>query len=526
MVTILLVTLELQHVASTNWLGFFLYTSDGLTLPLLRESLAQHQLWQPIMSTQLLVFPEAALYAVCAAVTTSIRASLVMNAYLNVLLLYGAARMLAAAVVPRVGRRGLASCVFTGCLVLFMLLEVQPSGGQLQFATLTLLTTYYYGLLLGGVVLVGCTVRQLRPSAQRFGNRPWALLAVVTSTLTYASDPLFALWVTTPIVLTIGLLVALRRVTTRSAAAVLGCQVASLAAGSVLRIPFAHVIGSSASSYVKFNQIGRALTQFGAMVTGAWSYPSERLEFVVLLGVVAVAAIQFAQLLRWPADNVTESVSTALFVVTFALVAPLVDIFGVLASGNSTNRYFIPAVVFPLLALISVVGRFRRPSKVAVADYRTGLAVGGVALVGTLALLPGLNPLVNPSDFAAGQCFGRIASIRGLTGVGDFWTSRTLEAYGTGDTHVLQVLANFLPHGWLVNLGEFDHRTVSFVVVDRVVGPPIGLVAADTDRLGRPTSISSCPGFDVYTYPPGTHGYTVLNQEFRLWANEEWRVRR
>jgi len=58
---------------------------------------------------------------------------------------------------------------------------------------------------------------------------------------------------------------------------------------------------------------------------------------------------------------------------------------------------------------------------------------------------------------------------------------------------------------------------VTFVLVDRVIGPPVGLVQADTKELGRPVSTSTCPTFTVYSYPRGTRGYKVLNSTISSW---------
>jgi hypothetical protein len=327
-------------------------------------------------------------------------------------------------------------------------------------------------------------------------------------------------------VATVLLLVVLRRAPIRGVVLVIGCQVVSLALGTALRRPFAHIIGSSASSYIKWNEIGAALSSFGVMVHAMWSHPSERIELAVIVALTAIAVTQFVLLMQRPRHSTDAPSGAALVVVTFAVLAPVIDVVGVLTSGNSTNRYFLPVVMFPLLALVPLVDHV--PS-MATSTRRVGLAglgVIGASIVGVLALSPVLTPLFNPSAFAGGQCLARDAAIRGRTGIGDFWTSRTLDTYASGGTHVLQVLPNFLPQGWLVNLGEFDHRTVTFVIVDHTVSPRIGLTAADTDRLGAPTSITSCPGFAIYSYPSGTHGFTVLNQQLDLWDSEVWPQRR
>lgn len=521
-IVLLMVTLEMRHLARTSWMSFFLYGGDALTLPLFRESLAHHQLWMPVVSTQLLVFPEGVLYAICSAVTTSIRASLVANAYANIILLYLAVRSIAPTVIGRTGRRGAASAAFCVALVVLMLLEIEGGKANLQFATLNLLTTYYFGLVLGGIVLLAATVRQLRPTKRLIGVPGWTAVAVTVSTATYGSDPLFLLWVSVPIAVTSLVLLALRRVPARQVVVVIACQVVSVLAGTALRHPLSRFIGSSADSYVQFGMIGQALASFRSMIHSMWIHPSERVELVLLALILMTAVVQFVHFVRRPPESPATRASAALVIVTFALVAPMTDVMGILVSGNSTSRYFIPVFVFPLLAVIPLADQvlIRRPTTRNGA-WR-GAAVSGAAVAATVILIPGVQPLLDPGAFPGGMCFNQIAALRGRTGVGDFTTSRALEAYGSNGTHVLQVLPNLLPFGWLVNLGSFEHRELSFVVVDRTVGQPVDLVASDTMPLGSPTSVTSCPGFDVYAYLRGTHGHAVLNQIFATWDGEMW----
>ncbi len=517
-VILLVVTIELHHIAHTSWLGLFLYSGDSLTLPLFRESLAQHQTWSPLVSTQLLIFPEGVIYALCSAITSSVRSSLVANAYANMLLVYAGVRMITPAIVARPGRRGAATALFCLCLVGFMLLEVQVQGANLQFATLNLLTTYYFGLVLGGLVVIGATVRQLRPGTRRIDHWGWALLVVAISTLTYGSDPLFLLWVTTPIVVTVIVVGLLRRARFREISVVIGCQVVSIAAGTALRRPFENAIGTSASSYVHLGELRSAIDSFTSMVSEMWSHPSERVELVVLGLILAIVVAQFVQLCRHPLRSPDMATRDLFVVVTFALVSPVVVIVGTLISGNSTSRYFIPVFVFPLLGLLPLVNYLPTRSRLSGPGLVVPVAIALVAVLATVAIIPTLEPLVDPADFAAGTCLSTITSLRGRTGVGDFWNARALDVYGSGGTHVLQVLPNLLPFIWLVNRGAYLDRTVSFVVVDRVPPGSAMLVAGDVRFLGRPAAVYSCPGIAIYSFPPGTPGYRILNDRLHTWV--------
>ncbi len=141
----------------------------------------------------------------------------------------------------------------------------------------------------------------------------------------------------------------------------------------------------------------------------------------------------------------------------------------------------------------------------------------GCALLLTVALAPQVNPLLDPNQFTDGRCLQHVLHGQPRTGVADFQTGRALAVYSPPGTTVLQVLPNLWPFAWLVNLGSFAHQTITFLLVDRVTGAPVGLVAQDTKPLGPPTSISTCPGFYFYSYPPGTKGFTVLNAIVDSW---------
>ncbi len=255
---LLVLTMELVHVAHSSWLSLFLYNGDSLTLPLFREAIAQHQPWLPIVSTQLLIFPEGVIYAVCSAVTSSIRASLVLNAYANLLLIYAATRLLASGVVAR----PYASRVCDGCGVRQPDRADAARGPDCRSQPPIRHAASSHDLLL-----------RARPRRHRRPRRDgrqihagdaspqawrWVAIAAAVSTLTYFSNPLFLLWVSTPLVVTALGLGLLHRLPLRQVAMIAGCQATSLLAGTLLRRPFASAIGSSASSYVKFGRLGAA----------------------------------------------------------------------------------------------------------------------------------------------------------------------------------------------------------------------------------------------------------------------------
>ena len=260
------------------------------------------------------------------------------------------------------------------------------------------------------------------------------------------------------------------------------------------------------------------------MLRQMWSVPSERIELLVVAVLVAVILWQLVRLLRQPRSEPGAGTNPSIIVVAFAFVAPVIDLIGVLVSGNSTSRYFVPVFVFPLLALLPLVDRARSPFRSL--HPAGGAIVAGCALVATTALFPQLQPMLDPGEFTDGACLQHALHGEPRTGEGDYWTARALTLYSPNGSSVLQVTSTLIPFGWLVNLGSFASRTVTFVLVDRSIGAPVGLVSQDTKVLGPPTSIAVCPGFDVYSYPTGTYGSEHLTAIVNAWYASTVRQRR
>src|SRR4051794_4884923 len=85
---LLALAVEFAHIATSYWADFFLYSGDSLFMVLLRQSLARKEHIEWVVSSQFNLFPEGVLYAISSLVTNSVRASLVLNGVLNVVLFY------------------------------------------------------------------------------------------------------------------------------------------------------------------------------------------------------------------------------------------------------------------------------------------------------------------------------------------------------------------------------------------------------------------------------------------------------
>src|SRR5579884_2939546 len=148
---LLATTLEIRHINRTDWHDVFLYNGDSLTFPMLRESLLRHEHFQWIFSSQLLIFPEAPIYFV-SSLLGSIRSSLIINAYINVLLLYLLFRWLAQTLGVSIMRQRIVSACSVLVFLLIALTEqravLSSNYNGLGIATFYLFNTYYYGIIL------------------------------------------------------------------------------------------------------------------------------------------------------------------------------------------------------------------------------------------------------------------------------------------------------------------------------------------------------------------------------------------
>ena len=207
-------TVEVRFLAHSSWRPVVLYDGDSLTFPLLWAALAHGEPLHPVMSTQLLFFPEGVIYALARVATTSIRASLVAVAYLNIILFYLGLRALAAVVVDGpAARRRLAAVVPTLLLIAEMLLERVMGVNHTTIATPFLFDSWYAGVILVGIGALAFAAYQIRGAATLSWRRQLtaAVLATGVLTATTISDPLFLVQIILPFLLVAAVLGILGR---------------------------------------------------------------------------------------------------------------------------------------------------------------------------------------------------------------------------------------------------------------------------------------------------------------------------
>jgi AcrR family transcriptional regulator len=212
-VVLAVLTVEVRFLARSSWRPVVRYDGDSLTFPILWHALASGEPMRPVMSPQLLLFPEGVIYAVAHFCTTSVGASIVAVAYINVVLFYLGLRAVATVVVDgSPERRRVAALVPTLLLIAAMLLERVTGINTTTIATPLLFDSFYAGVILIGIGTVVFAARQLRWPATRSRSRRLTISAVATGVLalTIISDPLFLVQVTGPFLVVVLALWALR----------------------------------------------------------------------------------------------------------------------------------------------------------------------------------------------------------------------------------------------------------------------------------------------------------------------------
>lgn len=506
-----LAVLALRHVLATERVALLWYDGDSVLLPLVARSVALGQPFEWAMSPALFFFPELPVYLGVSAVTVTPQQALALNGVLVLLAVYAIVRAAANELMTAATRpaRIAVSVLAVVLLTMLVLTESSATATSLELASLLLTTTYYYGAvlaMLGTGVLVLRTVRTGRASV------PVLVTLGLVAALTTASNPLYVPWSAGPVVVTLGLLVAARRLPWRPAALVAATLTVGAVVGYLVRIPLRPFVSLDPSTYVHPERAGATAAFFAALTDDRAASASGDAGLLLMLLGVLLSAGGTVWALRARASR-TVLVACALPLVTIAAVSV-----GVVVAGSETPRYLEPVVAMPLLALVAVCEltrtavrqtRLHRP----VRALRTLLAVGAAAvLVAGVAVTPGTARAVVEARYTPVDCLDRWVDAhrsagRDPVGVGQFWTIRPLAAYAEQDVRLLQVRDTFDTYPWLVDLGAYRQARPDYVVIGSgdVWTTPV------EDSLGRPATITHCTGYDVYDYA-GTRGADVLRE--------------
>jgi hypothetical protein len=204
-----------------------------------------------------------------------------------------------------------------------------------------------------------------------------------------------------------------------------------------------------------------------------------------------------------------------LLIALFVIASTLSLVVGIIVTGQTVTRYLIPLFVFPQLSLFLLKRarvrplrpRLRRRARWSVALI---LCVASVVAIGLSA--PPVAALASPRPPVDVACLddwlthNTGADRAQANGVGDFWTVRALALYGHQTGALVQVYLPTEVHGWMNNLWLYEHRTFSYVLVDRNL-----TASAVIPTLGHPARVVRCSGYSIYDYRH-TSGERIMNQ--------------
>ncbi len=477
--TVLAVALAaVAHLCLTprSWVLFS--DADSVLLPMMRGSAAvgEPQRWA---LSSVLFLPERALYDATAALGLGVRASLAIDAVVNLVLLYAALRIVAAFVRPGPRPRAVvgAVCAFSA-FAAFTLLDSTPAWDSLELPSLIATTTYYSATVLATVLAAGLGTAVLTGPRRRAASAAVALGAVTAGSV--LTNPLFLAWAAAPLGIVALVLLATRLAPLRRAVLAAAALAAGTALGFLARIPFVQEIVRAPGDYA---DPGNALPTLAYLVH----------QLVVrtgtVEGLVSVAAIDtvlVVDVLLLVQAVRARRPSAALL--CLAVATPVVVTAGTVLLGAPAVRYLQPAWFAPLLPLVLVPlpPRLRMPlgSGRMRAALAVALAVVGVAGAGiTAASAATPDPSI--------RCLDAWITASGRTGAGRFETIRGPKAYLADPRRLLQVDQRLRAQPWLTDRADYTVSRVSFLVADA------STPAFSTGSAGLPLRTIPCGRYRV-----------------------------
>ncbi|HUD10517.1 MAG TPA: hypothetical protein VMR28_02470 [Candidatus Saccharimonadales bacterium] len=509
---------ELAHIENSSWLQFFLYYADSLTFPLVRESIAHKEPFLWVFSSQFGLFPEGLFYTVSSFFTHSVNASLVFNATLNITSFYVLIRW-AAGSFSKVSKH-LHRVFALGCsllLILYMVLERQAYVNSRSIATLYLLTTYYYGMVISSAFLLCLTLVQFNNLGSLKQSKKWLLVAIgfLVAALTAFSDPLFLVAYILPFLVVLVLVVIYGGLKVKQALQIGLPQLLGAAIGYKLILHFKDFVGQTLGAHVSTQQIPATLTVFHSSLSIAIHSKTGRLELVLIFAVILFSLIYS---IWWvyvkTHDNTRKLDSKLLMLCLFSITEPIFIIGFSIAIGSTVTRYLLPMIILPLFGLLPIMVSKLTQQLV---DRFKNVLIGFAAAVAVIILVVGslswasATKLLSSTPYSDSACLANTLHHQEAYGAGEYWTVRPLDVYDQPDEQAVQVNSSFSIYPWQYNVGAYNH-TYSFVIVD--TQPSLqGITASDPYLPAGPSKITSCGNMYIYQYAVNSPGYLQLNSD-------------
>jgi hypothetical protein len=526
-ITIVVSSLAIGQVLQSNWNDLFLFNGDSLTLALYAKSLFSGELRDWTFSSQIFFFPEIFIYVICYALTPNLEWSFILNGLVNywlyIFLLYRIASAVGADLWVRCGFAVLAACL----LLLYCSLEQGAEVNVTALVTLFLFNTYYFGAVLCAlcVTWICCCVLNGNQFAKRYG---YGLILALTA-MTYFSNPMFLLQGAMPFVACILFMRWYLQIDKNISRGLIISMISGVLLGQVMRMIFADHVGKSIGKYVHLRSVIDGAQGFGTNLARVFETTTGTVEFLIIGGLlitaIGVATRYFGTESRVRNFSDASANQALLFLVLFSAASSCITLIGTLVSGNSLMRYFLPVALLPVFVLLTAFHQTLMASGVAVRRYASLCVIVGIAMVAFVCGRPNttasfswlFNARYSQSHEGLG-CFNRHMSEKPFNVVGTFWTTRTLDAYGSTRARALQVNERFEPTLWLNNRATYRDLAINGVIVSRAQDAlrlKGSIYAEETRTLGSPDRIFACKDFDIYYYADGSPGFNQLAEQMK-----------
>lgn len=505
-----LAVIAVGHILSTDRAAILLSDGDSVLFELVHRSIRDGLPFHWVMSAVLFVFPEAPVYLLIRSVSANPQQAIIVNAVLNLVVLYALVRAVAAIIRTTAARGIVAALAGYSAIVLCILLETTASRQSFELASLLLVGTYYYGTILAGfatVALVALLLSKAMPSgaapstaARPVRTLPASIGLVAIALLCTASNPLFGLWVAAPVAVALGVVALLTSMRWGTAIRITSLLAVGTVAGLLARVPLAPFFSPAALPYIHPDRRLYALLFYPKRLLELALTPLGAVEVlvVVLLVVVAVAALVVSLRRR---DRPVH-----LFLAVVGAGTPIIVYLANVLLGTEAERYLQPLFFSPVLSLVVLASLLlerraieparpvgRRPLIAAVVIAGVAVVPSGVAIARVVG-----------TDYARVECLENWIDGRDVTGAGLFWDIRDLEAYGDDSVDLLQIVGTLAAFPWLIDLAGFYDADPSYLIVqDR------SWLAEIEQTLGEPAEITDCPTYLIVDYA-GTPGAAIL----------------
>jgi len=493
-----LVTIETKIIYQSNWINYLLYDGDSLTLALLVKSIfIKHEAFKYIGSAQLNLFPEGIIYLSCYFLTKSFKASLLLNSYVNILLLYLCIRLIVSQLkflkyISKISLSLFMIIIFM--IIIFSEKQMNPTSG---IATTFLLNTYYSGCIFAGLLDIYIILKILsRPILFKMSEAIFITLFLSAVTI---SNPLFIVQFTIPIILILSLMVFTKKIVLRKYLLISFINYLALSIYFITSKFLKNLYGVSPGRHINLNLL-RHPTAFSPFnffsdyieMFGAGYKPSFNSEIHAFIPVILYFAIIIFLLLNKgrKSKNVIY-----IFLKVFVISYPMILYLTLFLVKDAAIRYFEPLYIVTIIGTI-IMTENRKVIKTI--NYITIFSVPIIILFSIYALK--YPQKIITTETPSLNCFAENTkpnSDRALSPYG----LRYLELYG--DSTVNQSAYNYKEYPWLINMANYDNHKYNLLLkiksfsefnnFNTTLGP-------NETIFGKPITVKECGLFYIYRY--------------------------